>query len=70
MRILHITHTDIRYDNRIIKEISVLSNCSDYKVYGIGIVRDEGAAINKLDNINAEIISLKLLLINFIFYPN
>lgn len=69
MRILHITHTDIRYDNRIIKEISALSNCSDYKVYGVGIVRDEGAAINKLDDINAEIISLKLFIDNFHLLP-
>lgn len=69
MRILHITHTDIRFDNRIIKEIAALSNISEYKVYGIGIVRDEGSALNKLNEINAEIISLKLVIDSFNFLP-
>jgi glycosyltransferase involved in cell wall biosynthesis len=69
MRILHITHTDIRFDNRIIKEIAALSDISVNEVYGIGIVRDEGSALNKLNEINAEIISLKLFIDNFNFLP-
>jgi glycosyltransferase involved in cell wall biosynthesis len=69
MRILHITHTDIRFDNRIIKEITALSDSSENVVYGIGIVRDEGSALNKLSKINAEIISLKLFSDNFNFLP-
>lgn len=69
MRILHITHTDIRFDNRIIKEITSLSNNPKNTVYGIGIVCDEGSALNKLNDINAEIISLKLFIDNLNFLP-
>jgi glycosyltransferase involved in cell wall biosynthesis len=69
MRILHITHTDIRFDNRIIKEITSLSNCSDNKVFGVGIVRDEGSALNSLDYLNAEIINLRLFVDKLTYLP-
>ena len=36
MNILHLTHTDIKYDNRIIKQISVLSSIKPYNVVGYG----------------------------------
>lgn len=36
MNILHLTHTDIEYDNRIIKQISVLSSNESYNVAGYG----------------------------------
>jgi len=40
-QVLHVSHTDIRSDSRIIKEINCLSN-SGYKVEAIGVDFDEG----------------------------
>jgi len=59
--ILHITHTDIRFDNRIIKEIEALSEIDNFKVWGVGMSLDEGSAENSLINIKAEIITLKVI---------
>ncbi len=42
MNILHLTHTDINCDSRILKEmISVANSNSNYTVEGIGIERNE-----------------------------
>jgi glycosyltransferase involved in cell wall biosynthesis len=60
MKILHLTHTDIRFDNRIIKEIDALSQVPEYDLYGIGLVRDEGAANHDVAHLRASIINLKL----------
>lgn len=46
MRIVHLTHTDIRYDNRILKELECLATIDNYEVFAIGINQDEGAAMN------------------------
>jgi glycosyltransferase involved in cell wall biosynthesis len=35
-KVLHLTHTDIRSDSRVLKEMQALS-FSEYKVYGIGV---------------------------------
>ncbi len=69
MRILHLTHTDIRFDNRIIKEISALSSVPDYQLFGIGIIRDEGAAIHNTSDLNAKIINLNLFFSRATFLP-
>lgn len=61
MRILHLTHTDIRFDNRIIKEIEALSAIDDYNVCGIGMAFDEGSAENSLSHIPAKIVTLSVL---------
>ena len=37
MNILHLTHTDIEYDNRIIKQVLVLSSIRSYNVAGYGL---------------------------------
>lgn len=58
MRILHLTHTDIRYDNRIIKEIECLT--SIYDVFGIGIDYDEGSAINSTELFKDNLFTLQL----------
>jgi glycosyltransferase involved in cell wall biosynthesis len=60
MKILHLTHTDIRFDNRIIKEIDALSQVPEYELFGIGLVRDEGAANHDVAHLRASIINLKL----------
>lgn len=45
IKILHITHTDIKYDSRILKEMEALANASDsWIVNGIGVRMDEGNA--------------------------
>lgn len=61
MKILHLTHTDIRFDNRIIKEIDALSQIPDYDLFGIGLERDEGAANHDVAHLRASIINLKLI---------
>lgn len=58
MRILHLTHTDIRFDNRIIKEIECLT--SIYDVFAIGIAHDEGSAINNTEIFNDKLFILQL----------
>jgi glycosyltransferase involved in cell wall biosynthesis len=37
LRILHLTHTDVRYDNRILKQLSGLNDAEIYELYAIGI---------------------------------
>ena len=50
MKVLHISHTNILSDSRILKEMIALSNSSfDFKLYGIGI--DNYEYINN-DNYN------------------
>ncbi|MEL7548343.1 glycosyltransferase [Pseudomonas protegens] len=41
-KILHLTHTDIEFDSRIIKEMGAAATAG-YSVSGIGVVLDEGA---------------------------
>jgi hypothetical protein len=44
--ILHITHTDIRSDSRILKELEALASFENYQILGIGFELNEGAASN------------------------
>lgn len=37
LKILHLTHTDIRTDSRILKELSALNNAGIYNLFGVGI---------------------------------
>lgn len=65
MKILHVSHTDIRSDSRILKEMSSLSEFyTDKKVVGIGFkpLKDERV----LDNVNnLEIITHTLISLGF-----
>lgn len=45
-RILHISHTDIRYDSRILKELKALGNLDNCTVRGFGINDNEGRKHN------------------------
>ena len=50
--ILHLSHTDIRYDSRILKELHALDTLSKCRAVGIGFELDEGASnSNQLANI-------------------
>ena len=45
MNVLHLTHTDINSDSRILKEmLAIAKSSANYKVNGIGVNLDEEAA--------------------------
>ena len=51
--VLHLTHTDIVRDNRVIKEINAISKNKNIKCFGIGISeinRDKKAANKNTKN--------------------
>lgn len=67
-RILHISHTDINFDSRILKEMIALSECGKkYSLYGLGVKMDEGNIISaqsrslKIDCIQLRIRNFKWL---------
>jgi len=61
MKVLHLTHTDISSDSRILKEMQTIANASNqYQVYGIGVSLDEGSAnANDIDKLHIDSISLR-----------
>lgn len=69
MNILHITHTDINSDSRILKEMLSIANMnSDNKVKGIGVSINEEAHKTKRDE-KLEIYSISLKSRNWRFLP-
>jgi len=56
---LHISHTDIRYDSRILKELQALDVFPTYRKVGIGFELDEGASASKQSR-DFEIITRRL----------
>lgn len=69
MNILHLTHTDINSDSRILKEMNSIANINSYiKVKGIGVSLDEETHKTK-ENDQLEIYSIKLKSRNWIFLP-
>ena len=60
MNILHLTHTDINADSRIIKEIKSLSKEQHYNIYGVGVNYEKGTLKDDLKKINIKIKSLKI----------
>ncbi|PUE63751.1 glycosyltransferase [Arcobacter caeni] len=61
MKILHLTHTDILHDARILKEMQTITNSNRaYNVHGIGVVLDEGStATSDSEGIDVHAIILK-----------
>ena len=59
-KILHLTHTDIYYDNRILKELKALSDISTYEIFAMGVGDREGGSRTKLP-VNATVKILTLL---------
>jgi glycosyltransferase involved in cell wall biosynthesis len=43
MRVLHLSHTDVRFDARILKELAAIRHRLKVELFAIGIVDDEGA---------------------------
>lgn len=60
MNILHFTNTDVRYDNRIIKELESLAANTNYKIYAIGVEMNENTSYSKIKK-QVTVKSLKLL---------
>ncbi len=61
MNTLHLTHTDINSDSRILKEMHCIAKSdSTYNVSGIGVIQDEGAShTNNMEDIDIYSISLR-----------
>jgi glycosyltransferase involved in cell wall biosynthesis len=57
--ILHISHTDIRCDSRILKELDALEALAEYKLAAIGVEADEGASSSP-KHLNARISTICL----------
>ena len=69
MNILHLTHTDINSDSRILKEMqSIFTYSSKYKVSGIGVTLDEEQHKTKKDN-EIDIYSINLISRKWRFLP-
>jgi glycosyltransferase involved in cell wall biosynthesis len=70
MKILHLTHTDTSYDNRILKELGALTEEKLYQITCIGVASDEGASLSK-NELNVNIIRLRLItnLPKWVFKP-
>lgn len=68
VRILHLTHTDIPSDNRILKEIVALAEMPKFELYGFGVRLSLGAEGTSIVP-QARIVSLKLLTRRMGFLP-
>lgn len=68
-KVLHLTHTDISFDNRILKEIEAILYTKNYEVFAIGVSSDEGAAINDTSIFRNRILTLELKTKKFKFLP-
>ncbi len=68
MNVLHLTHTDINSDSRILKEMHSLSKLDSYQVSGIGALMNKDHVSNNLDFIN--IYSIVLTSRKLIFLPS
>jgi glycosyltransferase involved in cell wall biosynthesis len=66
--ILHLSHTDIRYDSRILKELDSLERLDTYDLVGIGVSKIEGAP-NQESDIKAKIITVDLVTKRLKFLP-
>ena len=58
--VLHLSHTDIRSDSRILKELIAINSSNDINLYAIGI-KSNGDQGNLLLNSNLNIFSVKLI---------
>lgn len=66
--ILHLSHTDIRCDSRILKELASLEIFSDYEICALGLKLNEGASMSDKD-LNPSVHSLRLCTKIFDFLP-
>jgi glycosyltransferase involved in cell wall biosynthesis len=70
MTILHLTHTDILHDSRILKEMqTIVKFNTTYSVHGIGVVLNEGSTATK-DSVGISVHTIILKSRNWRFLPN
>lgn len=69
VRILHLTHTDICSDNRILKEIAGLAEISYFQLHGVGILQRQGGGDTRIA-FQATIVSLDLATRKLRFLPH
>lgn len=68
--VLHLSHTDIRSDSRILKEVQALSDISELSVFGLGVLLNEAEAPPKsFDNVRIEAIRLFTKVFNWLPRP-
>lgn len=67
MKIMHVSHTDIEFDSRILKEMGALADAG-YAVSGLGVRLDEGAKKTS-SSFSADIKSLNLRSRKLVFLP-
>tara|TARA_B100000401_G_scaffold438443_1_gene387190 strand:+ start:10573 stop:11724 length:1152 start_codon:yes stop_codon:yes gene_type:complete len=67
IKILHLTHTDINFDNRILKEITALSEENNYEIFALGVLDPLGSR-TKLE-IDAKVKMIKLYSKKLTFFP-
>ncbi|WP_227429822.1 glycosyltransferase [Psychrobacter sp. I-STPA6b] len=69
MRILHLSHTDIRSDSRILKEMQSIARLNpSFSIYGVGVVtRDKSSQSKLVEGIN--IVSINLLSRKLTLFP-
>lgn len=68
MNILHLSHTDIKKDNRILKEMLAVKAIKHAKIYGIGVELDE-TNVSHSTSLDKSISTLKLRSKKFKFLP-
>ena len=66
-QILHITHTDVRFDSRIQKEVCALSEAG-HEVYALGVVMKETGPLTET-NSRSKILQISLVSRGFTFLP-
>ena len=67
--IFHISHTDIRRDSRIVKELKVVSDeFTNYEIYAIGIKKDSDLFNIKLSLSGVKDLSISLITKKNIFF--
>ncbi|MBV6274052.1 glycosyltransferase [Alcaligenaceae bacterium CGII-47] len=67
-KILHLSHTDIRADSRILKEMGALEVSEKFELMGVGVKLEEGASSSK-KNLKAKIVSVLLFSKSLSFLP-
>lgn len=67
-RILHLSHTDIRYDSRILKEMICVAKLPNVELFGIGVEMDEGNKIpSEAQSLNIRSINLAARKLTFLW---
>jgi len=67
-KILHLTHTDIYDDNRILKELEALSDSDEYDILSVG-VKDEGGGTRTELVVKTQVKLLNLVSKKFTYLP-